>query len=1074
MTRRVVGLALAIILGWGRLVGAAPTAIVSFDTGDESAESIEGGTAGDTVLDTDERTGLYALRVTPASNGTAYHDVTFSSGATQFGRAYMKVATEATEGRVALGFHGSSFYGCRVDREADGTYSLRLRDRTTYEPFGFTSAVSANAYHALEIYQVNQTPGCAGNGCSVLCSLWVDGVQVISGSNDNVAATDYAEISKFRLGASESAPGTYSILYDDVKTDDASQVGRGREFPITPDADGAPIQWNNSCSTTKYKCLWDFATGPNDGATTTQRESVSGNKTTVRMTDITLQSGESVVAVVSFGYAKEVSDDTRDWRLNQCDGETNPTTCKNGPTESPGAAAFVMSSRLTRVLAVDDLAWTEAKVDNLSLQLEHRTNTGNIDVTAVMAVVDIREPDPATAQNLQDWSGDQRLTLCPFGDSRTAGTGLGTCSGNCQLSCSTNNDCTLWGAGVCLANGKYPSILAGVVTQKIGTKSTTVLNCGINGNTSQGMLDRVGGLISGVGLVTKRYCQLSMPTECAPDAGCSGTICGSNDCVNEANGGADCAMSCSLVMGSRICNGGSNDTNDCGTDADCPGGSCSSFPGCDYIFPWADINDVHDLSDASCSFANSKRPPCPPIAAATAPAATPTPSANGGYVMPRVLCGENAECAFGRCANDFAKACNADGDCPGSTCSTSAKIIGTTYCLGVCSNDATRTCGGFCSNNNASCTVNADCTGGGTCNLGLANLGCLGTGTCTTSAKVCSGSCAAIPCTTNDRPDGTSSECGPATFRLIRDDETATMYGICSAGRCSSCGPSGGTSDTQYASLRKTFNGERVIANLKVLQSKITAAGRRAIFIASTPIHQLTTLFGWAGGVQDVLRVRNALLQAPFENVVDGWRIGQTSELTTEQPRCSNLATRTCASNADCPGSCACVTQLSALRAVGDEVHLNNYGARSLVGNGVWPYLAKLHPVCSEDTTTGCGECHDGSVFKGTSCTISTDCSGVGGCTSNGQNICKCKARDSICSDAGKGSCTKERAGNLCTETMTACSSNADCATAADPRRCRGGDNGGAPCSNDSACPNGYCAPNSTCRPEGLPAVGAR
>ena len=1058
MMRRAL-LILTLLLTIAAPLHAAPVALVGYETTDES-EGSEGGTAGGTTITAAiKRTGGYALQVAPTSGGSAYHDYPFAADGDVYARGYLRMTALPMIAREGFGFHNGTRFGCVVHPEPDGSVSLWYKDRVTYEALGLTGALTAAQFSGLELHQQNGSGGSCGGSCLVLCELSVNGTKVLTAQLTSVTSGDYGTVDRLRVGASDSVTSAYTAVWDDIKLDDSAPIGLGRLVPLTPDGQGANTAWSNggnagNCSSgaSRPGCVDDFASGTHDGDSSYLETSSSGDKHDLALTDLAaLATGESITSVAWVAVAREQTDGTRNYRPNLWNG----SVAING-TSHETSTSYAYSAWNRSTTKPGGGSWDRDAVNGLMVQLE-KTSSGTNRVTAVLAYADISEPAPPVRQNLQDWSkvcrggsnagagcgvdsecpsgacgrvcigggnagtactahsacsggycgGDGRITIAFGWDSRTQGTGLGTCSTDGSVSCTTNVECP--NNGICNGTGKVPTLAASRITQRIGTKRTTILNCGINGNTSKDARTRAPAIISGVGIRERRYCETSMPTTCTPDAGCSAQVCGSNDCVNEQTGTAHCARTCTLVVGSYLCTGGSNVGADCTVDSECPGGACTSLPAADYVTSLAEINDLHVTSDQDCVFSNALRPPCPRPTGLATPNATPSP-APGAYFMPRVTCNANADCQTGRCANDMSKACGVDGDCPGSTCATAKKINGTTYCRATCSNDASRTC--------------------------ASNLECLGTGVCN-GASICVGSCQAVPCTSNDRADGRSSQCGPTTLDLANNDPAYQLewYGYCTNGWCDDCGKPGNLANTQHATIRKSWNAARVIANLEALATMVAETGRRLIWFTPPRIGETASIFAWSGSLTDLKIVRDWQLRQA--NVVDLWTFSQIHDQIALNPRCNNNPTRLCSANADCPGTGAqCVTFASTLRpqftaTLNDEVHQNAPGA-AVQADAAGDYFEALRPVCSGDPTTECGRCSS----SGAACIGSDTCAGF----ATGE---KCLATDEVCSAAGKGVCTEERIGSRCTHDLgTVCSSNADCTA------------------------------KGICRPEGLLAVG--
>jgi len=1004
---------------------AVRKALDGFDTLDIGYLTITGtGISEQTSI---KRTGLGSLKIVRAATtaSAVLLEIYTPADSDIYARIYPRIdVLPTTTGAPIFGFTDDFLaYGCRVDIELDGSWSLRYKDRSTYGDFGFTPIQSTGVFISAELHQTNGSTGsCAGPSCSVTCELWLNGVKVLGTTNTDITSGDYIIPTRVYGGAQTTEGGGYTAYYDDFAGDDSTHIGVGRVSGLFPVSDGTPNQWNNTCTGSHAGCIDDFATGAEDDTGTDwQRETTSGNKTTVTLTPLTLASGESLSSVFSFAYAKSVTADARDYRLNQCDGSSSPTNCRNGTTDSPSAVSFVRGSKLLRVLAPDDTAWTQTKLTNLSLQIEHRTNVGNIDVTAIMAYADIREPDPIPIQNLQDKNGDNRLTLAFGYDSVTRGTLGGTCAGNVSIACSTNTECLAYG-GICANTFKYSNFLASYVTQHFG-KATTILNCGINANEIIGWQSRLPTILTGIGLPDLRYCVTSMPTTCTVDvcdggansgaactvasqcpgstcAQCSGPECGSTQCTNGHQVNFGCMRSCDLIIGSRICHSGTNAGNDCLVSSECPGSTCSDYPAPDYVFSLGGFNDSSIGNDSGGYFGGG-----PPM---TAPTPQSTPKAGDGYTVQRVACNNDNDCSTGLCSGNLQQACSTNADCSGvGTCTIAPlsgelpwpNLLGAHACSSTCSNALNNIC-------------SAD------------NI-CLGSGTCTGS-KVCVSTCGRQPCSTD-------LDCGPAVIKKINNYTwIPNLYGTCVSGHCTNCGSPGCPSspDTpQHKRLRAdrgpAFHLNRFAATQKLVES----AGARHIWLSmGSTFGGICDLGSGASDVISDLVVERQWELGLKKYVIDIFPIWRSRDMLITNRRCNNDATKICFTNSNCTGTGAtCVDYASTFRAYGDAVHMDEPGA-AMVGKTVWDVIQHWHPVCSGDTTVNCGECHDGTIFKTTTCTTSNDCSGISGCTVLGQMICTCRAHDSICSGTGKGVCSEERAGSLChLDPSTTCTTNADC-----------------------------------------------
>lgn len=1008
---------------------AARTQVVGWDSCDER-ESTEGGTAGNSTISTTARTGRCALQIAPASSGTAYHSVPIAPADSEvFERVAIRMGSLPTAARPVAGFWLGAInaYGCMVWAEPNGALTVRYRDAFAYQAFGTTAAlpttcssdaqcgggkcVSSRCYHTVEMREYHKNPATCDSSCTATCEMWVNGAKVVSSTADNIVgdtpgASHYADVSAFRVGTATSGTGTYTAQFDDLVLDSSARIGIGRAVPLNPNGGGAS-GWSN-CSSTKYTCVDDYtAAAPttDDGDATHLLETSSGTTTTFDMETTTIAAGESLSSVAAFATGRETGANSGDYRVNTI---INSVTT-NGPTVDPPDTTYTPQGFVIATTG----GWSQGNLDGLQTSIEHRTNSGSVRVTAVLAYADIKEPDPPIRQNLQDWNGDGRLTIAAFGDSTTRGTGIGSCSLDASVQCSTNDECqppvTGSDLGICKNTGKYPTVLGSLLTQGF-TKSTTVLNCGLDGNLSEHLVDRAPTLLSGVGNVTKRYCLNHMPTACTPDSGtCTAINCASANCAPQSNGATRCYLNCDLTIGSKIC---SNNGADCIVDGDCTGGgTCTNYPVPDYVLPLIGFNDLVGGIDAGCTTTGAIQgtAPCPAITPGSS-SATPTP---GLYACTRTSCNAASECAAGTgglCSNDFTKACDADGDCTGGGTCNHALARGISLCKNTCETTAGQTCSGtnICwggSNAGAVCSADSTCTGGGVCGSNDCPTGEM----CMASAKVCGCPCSAIPCTTD-------AHCGPGV--ITKGTRTIQQYGTCSGGFCTNCGlPFSESIQPQYATVRRTLNATWIRSNMLGLRALVAATSSRLVWLTylltsestAGPIAASTTL-------DDLGVIRRAIQRGDFgPNAVDVWYAQKLADQMVTNRRCNNDPTLLCTSDGDCNGvGAACVAYVSTLRPSTDVVHANALGAQ-VIGETAYDYLAQLHPVCSLDTATGCGRC---STTTGTSCTDSEDCPSTE----------KCLATTSVCSGAGKGTCTEERAGKLCTQDLTTtCTTDGDC-----------------------------------------------
>lgn len=1111
MRGRALLVALALVLG-ASIAHAAPLAVDGFDTCDLTKEAIPTGTGWSSV--TASSPNRCARQLVQPSGAASYYQQTYA--ATQTAQGYARVTWTGTGSgqRAVLGHGTSTVDGCLVQLDAaSGELVLRYG---TYSELGRV-ALTANVETGVGVSQSDGSGGSCTSSCLVTCTLYVNGSRKVGDTYASITGADYTVPTRTWIGSRNANAGTYTLTFDSLVTEDqvATPIGAAKVLPLYPNGDGALTQWNNTCSGSKFECVDDYndtASGTDDGDSSHLLETSSGAKTDLAMTSYTLQSGESIAAVAAFAIGRETSSNSGAYRVNLRDG-TNTIT---GATVDPPDTTYRLQAYTLSATAPDAGAWAQADLDALQLQLDDTANN-SIRVSALLAYADIRSPAPPERQNLQDWNGDGGFTGACLGDSTTLGTGFGTCElnpsagyaysdlpGDTDLpgQCTQNNDCftcstsittpcqanadcpggetcTNWGP--CSSTGRWCTIAAAELTQAVGTRGTTWLNAGIGGNTLHGLQQRVGTLMTGVGLPTSRHCRIHGNVACTPDnttlanvcvggaangAACAGgadslcpggicvrpcgtgPLCRSDDCgTSNANRQSHCALDANYVSGSKVC---SNDHGTaCNVNGDCTGGgTCTDYPAPDLVYVAIGGNDLRLYpTDADCNLgAFATTPPCPPHATVAAgqptPAVTPTP---GAKACQRVRCTANSECAgtgSGLCSNDVTKACDSDGDCSPGTCNTVLSRTGT---------------GSICTPGSCSTTTTQACASDSNCPRGE---------TCDTGAKFCTCPCPAVPCTTE-------ADCVTGGFVAFGGDATATWTPLCVSGRCRGCGvpysrkvctgdhrtpctrethcaTAGGTcseENPRHWEARRTVGAAEWLRRAQNLKTTIEAAGGRVIWLTYFPANQdptMADLSNWYEARDELLATRNLILGGALgENVVDLYGLLNRADERTTRWRCVKAPSTRCATNADCPSSSECADfNRSTLRAKDDPVHQNVLGA-SHTGRLVATYTKQLSPVCSGDPTTGCGRC---SITTATACLSSEDCPAF----ATGE---KCLKTDSVCSGAGKGTCTRQRA----------CWSTSNCT---DHHLCTW--DLGTKCQSD-----GDCTGKGVCRPEGTPAVGA-
>lgn len=1090
---------------------AAPLALDGFDSCDLANEVTITG-SGWSAVSASSPNRCKAQLVLP-SGSASYLVQTY--GATQTPQAYAAVTWSGGSGTRNLFGFGTSADGCLAQLNSDtGEVILRYG---AYSEIGRV-ALASGVETGIGLVQSDGSGGSCSSSCVVTCQLYVNGVKKLSDTYSSIAGADYTVPTTTWVGSRLANPGTYTITVDPVVTEDqvGTIIGSARLPPLIPTANGSTTQWSNGgnagdCGSgaSRFGCVNDYpagSTAADDGDSSYVETSTNADTGDFALTDITLASGESVAAVTCRAVGREQTDGTRNFEVDLFDG----TNSVHGPSfETTTSYAFSPRWTTLRTTAPDGSAWSQTNVNSLQARL-HKTSGSTNRVTAILCYADLRSAAPPERQNLQDWNGDGGFAGACLGDSTTLGTGFGTCElnpsagyapsdlpggtdlpGQCTQSshcltcsnaittpCASNADCpggTCTDYGPCSSTGRWCTGAAAALTQTVGTRATTWLNAGIGGNTLGALAVRVGTLLSGDAMPTRRYCMVNGNVACTPD-----NTTGANKCVGGANNGAACASgadslcpggicvkpcgtaavcqsadcgtsktaycakAANLASGTLVCSG--NHATACSSNADCTGaGTCTDYPGPDLVYVAIGGNDLRLFpTDAQCNLGTFQGvPPCPPQATVAAaqptPAVTPTPGAKS---CQRVSCTADSECtgaSAGMCSDNLSKGCDSNADC-GGTCLTAISRNGTgAACApGSCSLSTTK-----------SCSADSQCPRGETCN---------------TSARFCSCPCAAVPCTTD-------ADCALGGFEAFGGAETATWTPKCVSNKCRSCGvpyarfvctgdhhtpcrfasdclSAGGTcteENPRYYEARRTVGVSRWLTRAKALKATIEAAGAQVIWLSYFPANQdftMPDISGWVHARDDLLATRNAILAGELgENVVDLYALLNRVDERVTRYRCVKNPSTRCASNADCPNSSECADfNRSTLRAKDDPVHQNLLGA-SYTGRFVADYTKQLSSVCSGDLTTGCGRCS----ISGAACLGSDTCASF----ATGE---KCLKTDSVCSNAGKGTCSRKRA----------CWSTSNCT-----------DHGLCTWDLTTKCQSdGDCTGKGVCRPEGSPAVG--
>ncbi len=166
--------------------------------------------------------------------------------------------------------------------------------------------------------------------------------------------------------------------------------------------------------------------------------------------------------------------------------------------------------------------------------------------------------------------------------------------------------------------------------------------------------------------------------ECA-GGGNDGEAC-QDDTTGQCVGGSNAFGSCTSDSDCQVCLGGENDGDPCGDDSDCPGSTCGAPGSCDGNCPGGScVGLCADDENAQCMGGANAGMAC-----------TVAVCESGGNLG--LPCTADPICRDGPCGTTTTSVCNAgpnqgdfcddDGDCPGSTCSTSDCPGGTCTAMG--------------------------------------------------------------------------------------------------------------------------------------------------------------------------------------------------------------------------------------------------------------------------------------------------------------------------------------------------------------------------------------------------------
>lgn len=313
---------------------------------------------------TKARTGTYSIRTgTFNYYGTKVLDTTYTQ--LRLGAFINHNGADAGDSPSLFQFRSGSTVV--VDLRWDGDNStLKLYLNTTL----VDSAVSA-AFAATDTWLH------IGIDAKINASGWVyvylDGVEILSYEGDTTVGA--SSVGTIIVGSPTSSQYWSPYVYfDDIFVDStageaaADVVPDYRFFPLTPNGNGFHNQWTGSDgnSTDNYLLVDEI---PPDGDSTYVEHDISGENDSYLMSDITLEDGYEVSAVIPMAYAKKLNaGGSLNIKL------TTRTTVSGSPYEASSAAAALGTDYSLvwerRALRPDGGAWDETTVNALDIGVE--------------------------------------------------------------------------------------------------------------------------------------------------------------------------------------------------------------------------------------------------------------------------------------------------------------------------------------------------------------------------------------------------------------------------------------------------------------------------------------------------------------------------------------------------------------------------------------------------------------------------------------------------------------------------------------------------------------------------------
>ncbi len=408
---------------------------------------------------------------------------------------------------------------------------------------------------------------CATNAdCSVTCD------------SQTCSTADVGQVTDILIGQEAATTSVWQVNIDDLIIDDAVAVKTARIARMTPDGEVEANLARTGCSSSRWECIDDLATGKSglDYSTTYLSRNGNPNNDIFTLSDITLAAGESISTSAGVAFSGLYNDHgdaasgkyhrlcAHDGTNRSCWGGicTTNADCNNAQECNSGLCYSDIAYHSTGgvflpdayALITDppgaDTQWCRAPscsgFDLNSLDVEVGTASNAFHLTAVVAEAEVSLQSPTLPGVAVDVNGDGYETLCVAGDSTANQTEFH----NLLTASLEDFDSII----VCTRG----STTIGDIEQNIETI--------MNGRSCSSNADCSGQTPTcGSGLCSPNYMQ------------CRTLIGGNHKCdylllVSGVN-----TLVAEMPPPRMHCNGGTDQGDLCSTNADCTGGMCESY-----------------------------------------------------------------------------------------------------------------------------------------------------------------------------------------------------------------------------------------------------------------------------------------------------------------------------------------------------------------------------------------------------------------------------------------------------------------------------------------------------------------